>query len=282
MPTSIITTAKGKIAYRLHGQGKPILFIHGGHTSCKETIFHKGLDPDKYCSIIPSRPGYGNTPLTDANKTPKGTADLLIALLDALQLQKVVVAGISAGGLVALEIAAGYPDRVESLVLMSALTKKWFAPTDKLYTGGKKAFAPAVEPFTWWLYRLFFRLFPKAMTRVMFKSLSNYRPVEFTANELQEVKQMTFNMRSGKGFVNDLDQTIDPEILTGITCPTLILHSHYDKAVDISHPLHAKDKIKHARLLTFNNRWGHLIWIGKEYDQYLHAFKEFIAGNPNP
>lgn len=276
MTTLQIETAKGKIEYSLLGLGKPIFFIHGGHINCRETIFQKGLDAKVFCFITPSRPGYGQTPLTDQNKTPKGTADLLIALLDELKLHKVIVVGISAGGLTALEIAANYPDRVESLVLMSALTKKWFVETDKIYKGGKKLFAPKIEWFTWLLYRLFFKLFPKVMTRTMFKELSKYRPIEFTEDEFQELKQMTLKMRSGQGFDNDLDQTIDQEILTRVECPTLIFHSNYDNAVEISHPLNAKDKIKNSKLKTFNNRWGHLIWLGKDYNQYLIEFKEHI------
>ena len=72
-----LDTSKGKIEYTFLGNGKPTLIIVGGHANCKETIFHKGLDPNKFCFVTPSRPGYGLTPLTDQNKTPKGTSDLL-------------------------------------------------------------------------------------------------------------------------------------------------------------------------------------------------------------
>lgn len=276
MTTSQIETSKGKIEYNLVGNGKLILIAVGGHTNCKETIFHKGLDPNKFCFLTPSRPGYGSTPLTSQNKTPKGTSDLFAALLDELHIQKTIVVGISAGGLTALEIAANYPDRVESLILMSALTKKWFVKTDKIYKGAKRIFAPKIERYTWFFYRLFFRLFPKIMTKTIFKELSKYRPVEFTEDEFQELRQMTLIMRSYKGFDNDLDQTIDQETLKRIECPTLILHSENDNAVDISHPQNAKNKIKGSKLVTFNNRWGHLLWLGADYDPILDELKQQI------
>ena len=64
------------------------------------------------------------------------------------------------------------------------------------------------------------------------------------------------------GFYNDLDQTI----LQQIVCPTLILHSENGNQVPVSHALkNAKDKIKNAKLATFNNRWGHMLWFGNEY-----------------
>ena len=276
MTTSQTETSKGKIEYTLLGKGRPILIVVGGHTNCKETIFHKGLDPNKFCFITPSRPGYGLTPLTDQNKTPKGTSDLFVALLDELKIQKAIVVGVSAGGLTALEIAANYPDRVENLILMSALTKKWFDKRDKVYKGAKIIFAPRIERYTWFFYKLFFRLFPKAMTKTMFKELSKYRPIEFTEDEVQELKQMTLIMRSYNGFDNDLDQTIDQETLKRIKCPTLILHGKYDNAVDISHARNAGNNIKGSRLVTFNNHWGHLLWLGKGYEPVLNEIKRQI------
>jgi pimeloyl-ACP methyl ester carboxylesterase len=276
MTTSLIETSEGKVEYTSLGNGRPMLIIVGGHTNCKETIFHKGLDPDKFRFITPSRPGYGLTPLTEQNKTPKGTSDLFAALLDELNIQKAIVVGISAGGLTALEIAANYPDRVENLILMSALTKKWLVETDKVYKGAKRIFTPKIEPITWLFYRLFFRLCPNLMTRTMFKQLSTFRPVQFTKHEFQELKQMSLIMRSYKGFDNDLDQTIDQETLKTIECPTLILHSENDNSVDISHAQNAKDKIKDSKLVTFNNHWGHLLWLGTDYDPILKVLKQQI------
>jgi pimeloyl-ACP methyl ester carboxylesterase len=276
MITSIIETTKGKIEYSFRGEGKPIVIVHGGHIDCRETIFQKGLDANKFCFITPSRPGYGNTPLTDSNKTPKGSADLFIALLDELKFSKAIVIGVSAGGLTALEIAASYSNRVESLILMSALTKKWFAETDQVYKGAKKLFTPNIEGLTWRLYRLFFKLFPKLMTRTMFKALSKCRPVTFTEEEFNELKKITLKMRSAHGFNNDLDQTIDQDILSGITCPTLILHSENDNSIDMSHPLNATKKINNAKLVTFKNHWGHMLWIGKDYDPILSVVKRQI------
>ena len=83
-------------------------------------------------------------------------------------------------------------------------------------------------------------------------------------------------MRSYQGFNNDLDQDIDQDILKQIKCPTLILHSNFDNAVDISHAKNAKNKIKNSRLVTFNNHWGHLLWLGTEYQQILYELKQPI------
>jgi pimeloyl-ACP methyl ester carboxylesterase len=276
MTTLEIETSKGKVEYTILGNGRPVLIVVGGHTNCKESIFHKGLDTNKFCFITPSRPGYGLTPLTNQNKSPKGTSDLFISLLDELNIQKTIVIGISAGGLTALEIAANYPERVENLILMSALTKKWFVETDRVYRGAKWIFSPKIEATTWSFYRLFFKFFPNLMTKTMFRQLSTFRPVEFTGDESLELKQMTLIMRSYRGFDNDLDQNIDQKILNRIDCPTLILHSENDNQVDISHSQNAKENIRNSKLVTFNNHWGHLLWLGPDYDPILKELKQQI------
>ena len=269
MSISIVRTVVGEVEVRLVGVGKPILFVHGGHVDYRETVFQKGLDPQKFLFIAPSRPGYGSTLLSEINKSPKGTADLFVELLNELKISKVIVVGISAGGLTALEIAGRYTDRVERLILMSALTKEWFNKTDKIYKGAKIVFSPTIERFTWFLYRSFFRLFPKAMAKMMFTELSTYRPVEFTNDEVTELKRMTMSMRSGEGFSNDLDKTIDQEILDRIISPTLILHSKNDNSVSKSHAQNGGNKIRNSEIVYLDNRWGHLLWLGMQYSQVL-------------
>jgi len=124
MKIETIETDKGQIEYSTVSEGIPILFVHGGHSNCRETLFHKGFDTSKVKLITPSRPGYGNTPLA-GNFTPEKSADLIVTLLDYLKIDKVVLYAISAGGLTSITLAGKYPERVEKLILASALSKKW-------------------------------------------------------------------------------------------------------------------------------------------------------------
>lgn len=148
MKIDTVNTQKGPVEYSITGQGKPVLFLHGGHSNCLETLFLKGFDLKKYQLITPSRPGYGNTPLKDKT-TPRKTAGLVIALLDYLGIEKIVGYGISAGGLTAIEIAANFPERVEKLVLASAVSKKWLDKNGKVYVTAKKMFNPKTEKLVW-------------------------------------------------------------------------------------------------------------------------------------
>ena len=141
MKLEIINTDKGQIEYSIVGKGKPVLFLHGGHSNCKETLFHKGFDTNKFQLITPSRPGYGKTPLDD-KLTPRKTADLVVALLNYLKMDKIVLYAISAGGLTSIELASRYPERVDKLILASAVSKKWLDKNGQVYRTAKKLFNP--------------------------------------------------------------------------------------------------------------------------------------------
>lgn len=103
--TTIAQTEKGPIEYRVVGQGPAVLVLNGGHTNCNSPLGHQRFFGEHgYQLIIPSRPGYGNTP-SSTGRTAEAFADALIPLLDQLQLEQVIVLGISAGGRTALQFA---------------------------------------------------------------------------------------------------------------------------------------------------------------------------------
>lgn len=272
---TITETALGSIEYSIFGTGQPVLFLHGGHSNSQETLFQKGYDKGRFQLITPSRPGYGKTPLARF-KSPEESAELIIALLDFLKIEKAILVGISAGGLTAIALAANYPARTEKLILISAVTKKWLSESDDLYQRGKRMFSPNKEKRSWKLFRFFFKLFPKLMAKVLFKELSTKDKAIILPEEIAEIKEMTFKQSSGDGFENDLDQDIPDGTIEKINCPTLILHSENDKSVNIEMAQYASSKIDNAELKTYDNKWGHLLWIGEESKKPISDVMKFI------
>ncbi|MFS4467559.1 alpha/beta fold hydrolase [Maribacter sp. 2210JD10-5] len=271
----IKNTALGKIEYSIQGNGQPILFLHGGHSNCKEFLIHKGFDPKDFCLITPSRPGYGNTPLKD-NCTPKRAADLMIALLDELQLDRVVVYAVSAAGPTAIALAANYPERVLKLVLASAVTKKWLSKNELTYKMAQWLFHPNLQGMTWGMIRFFSRLMPNTIAKSFYQQFTKNKAHKISKDEVSELLATLRHYRSQKGFLCDIDHIIESVVLSEIKAPTLIIHSENDKSVSFDHALHAHRMIGNARLIKLNNEWGHLIWIGQDSRNSIKETIDFI------
>lgn len=73
-----------------------------------------------------------------------------------------------------------------------------------------------------------------------------------------------------------MDQNIDQKVIGEIICPTIILHSSKDIVVNIEHAKYAHTKIKKSILKVYDNRWGHLLWLGKESNITIEDTLEFI------
>jgi pimeloyl-ACP methyl ester carboxylesterase len=113
----IIDSEQGAIEFAESGDGPAVLLIHGAGGG-----FDQGLDlgrafvGDEYRVIAPSRFGYLGTPLF-ADSSPEAQADAHLRLLDALELDRVPVIGVSAGAPSAMQFCLRHPDRCSALVL---------------------------------------------------------------------------------------------------------------------------------------------------------------------
>jgi len=275
MNSEVINTKFGEIEYSSVGQGIPIIFVHGGHSNCNETLCHKGFDLNKYRLIIPSRPGYGKTPL-NKNKSPRQTAELIIELVKHLTLDRIIVYGISAGGLTAIELASNYPDFVCKLILASAISKKWLDEQGTTYKTAKRIFNPKVEKITWGAVNFFSDIFPDLIAKSFFPQFSKKTIYKLKKSDILELVSTMKHYNSKTGFLNDIDQNIDNEVITKIKCPTLIIHSEFDNSVPIEHAKYANKMIEYSEIQILQNEWGHLIWLGTDSKIAIEKIMKFI------
>ncbi|WP_444685346.1 alpha/beta fold hydrolase [Alkalicoccus luteus] len=265
------------VEYTQRGEGPLVLFLHGGHASCFETIGTEALLEEGFSIIAPSRPGYG---VTSPVRNLDAACTLYEGLLTHLGLERIHVLAASAGGPAGIRFAALYPEKAASLTLQSAVTKEWLTPADPAYKAAKVLFHPKRERFTWQLLQLISRRFPKLLFRQMFSSFSTLSYQEAASRiapgDAETFARMMASQRSGKGFMIDLEQSREAgtDTLAAITCPVLIMHSPFDASVPFAHAEHAAAMIPNARLEKLH-AWGHLIWLGKEAgttDRLLLAF----------
>ncbi len=126
----VAKTPQGSIAYRDLGQGEPILFVQGLLVDGRlwDGVAER-LRGDFRC-LVPDWPmGSHRTPMkADADLTPPGMAELVVAFMDALGLGRATIVGNDSGGAVAQMLAAAHPERVERLVLTNCDSFEHFPP----------------------------------------------------------------------------------------------------------------------------------------------------------
>ncbi len=269
------------LEYTVVGKGVNILVFHGGHSSCIEEFGYQTLLSSGYSVITPSRAGYGKTsPVQDLKKM----CGIYQALLDHLQIKKVHIIAVSAGGPTGVCFAAMFPDRVASLTLQSAVTKPWLKPQDKEYKLGRRIFKPSVEKKTWNMIALINNILPRTTFKLMLPSFSKLRFSEIRERldekSLEEFRKMNNRQRSYSGFLIDLEQsqTDYTNELRSIRAPTLIQHSKNDSVVPLTHVEQAQSCIPHAEANVLDS-WGHLIWIGQHARHFDERLLHFLSSN---
>jgi pimeloyl-ACP methyl ester carboxylesterase len=97
--------------------GCPILFLHGGGQTCRtwDVVCHE-LAPDYSCIALDLR-GHGDSEWSyESDYRIEAHAADTAALIDALDLPRLVIVGMSLGGMTGLHYALGHPDRVAGFV----------------------------------------------------------------------------------------------------------------------------------------------------------------------
>ena len=112
--------------YEVHGQGEPLLYIHGWNGNMSG--FKENLVPDlteNFQCISFDLPGFGQSQSIDL--TFDELAENLHAFLDHLKVKSVNVVGFCMGGTIALDYALRFQDRVKKLILVETYADfPWF------------------------------------------------------------------------------------------------------------------------------------------------------------
>lgn len=130
-----LRVGEATIAYLDHGEGTPVLLLHGcPFSSCVWQNVVPVLETDHRC-LAPDLLGLGDTETPpDADWSVRAQAEMVVGFLDALGLERVHVVGHDQGGAVAQLLAAHDPDRVDRLVLSNAEAyDNWPSPHERPY-----------------------------------------------------------------------------------------------------------------------------------------------------
>ena len=102
------------------GNGVPVVLLHAATGSSRVWEYQiPAFAKAGYRVIAYDRRGWGRTEVSSTE--PSTTSDDLLAILDALKLQKVHLIGTAAGGFTAFDFALSFPERLRSLVVANSI-----------------------------------------------------------------------------------------------------------------------------------------------------------------
>jgi pimeloyl-ACP methyl ester carboxylesterase len=237
----IAETKLGPVEYVTRGQGRPVLVVHGtpgGHDQAEAMAGF--LPTDEFQAIMPSRPGYLGTPL-ESRETIDQQADLHAALLEHLGVGPAAVLCWSGGGPSTYRLAVRHPQRVNAIVSLTAVSRRY--PTPKQGLDERLMFRTAPGN---WLLRMLARHAPKQMISATEGSEGDLTKEQLKAH-VDEVfadpvkrdfvlaldASVAQDRTRRSGFDNDMAQfdAIDDLELQRIAVPTLVVWGDADSDV---------------------------------------------------
>jgi pimeloyl-ACP methyl ester carboxylesterase len=140
------TTVRGTPAYyEVHGDGEPVLLLHGGFCSIEMMRPQLEALSADFAVYAPERPGHGRTPDVPGEIGYAGSLADTVAFMDAVGLADAHVVGFSDGAIIGLLLALQHPARIRSLVAISGnLDPSGFVESDS-NSGGETDAAPGPD-----------------------------------------------------------------------------------------------------------------------------------------
>jgi pimeloyl-ACP methyl ester carboxylesterase len=238
LKATVIPTVVGRVEAAVCGSGSAVVLVHGSPGSWRQLVpLAEDLAAD-HTVVLPSRPGYGLTPVT-AGRRPNEQALAVAALLDALAVERTVVVGVSGGGPSATAFAARHPERTAGLVLCCPLASDRFTVPTAMRIALLPGLGEVLSTVSRW-HRRRQLADPEARERMILK--------EFAPGELGSINDA---MRADverffrshldappglAGFRNDLAQARARVPIAGpVRAPTLVMHGDADTVVPVDH-----------------------------------------------
>ena len=114
-----------KMYYEIHGEGKPLVLIHGGGSTIESNYAQVlPLFARHYKVIAVELQAHGHTSDRDGPETFEQDADDVAALLKQLNISKANILGFSNGGSTTMQIAIRHPKLVNKIIVASGAYKR--------------------------------------------------------------------------------------------------------------------------------------------------------------
>jgi pimeloyl-ACP methyl ester carboxylesterase len=249
-----VSAADGaKLHVLQQGKGDAVLWLQGLNAPAAAWAVQLAHFAQTQRSIAPDGRGVGQSDAPPPPYTTRGMADDALRVLDALEVSRAHVVGLSLGGAVAQELALAHPDRVRSLALLStfacqpprsrALLQAWRALYPEAQRTPELRRAWELQAYSWLFTDQFWRGDSNVRAALKFAST---QPAQ-TAN----------------GFQGQCDAALSHDTrqrLPDLRLPTLVVHGAIDQLSPVANGHELSQLIPSAELVVLPDI-GHAVNI---------------------
>ncbi|QFT58310.1 Haloacetate dehalogenase H-1 [Sulfitobacter sp. THAF37] len=254
--------------YEIEGDGPPLVLLAGMLSDNAAWTPLIPLLRDRFTLIRPDNRTTGRTTPVNAPATMNDMVQDVVALMDHLGHPRFHVAGHSMGGLMTLEVAGLFPDRVASATVMASgrvRSPRTTAVFEALLAirrmpGGEEAWLRALYP---WIFRPEFFAQPGSVEAAL--EAAQAYPYAQTADA------MAHQLDAFKAF--------RPQArLSDIACPTLILYAAQDVLVPPALARPGFEGIADLREATVEDAGHSIVWDAPQ--SVVSHLDDFLSAHP--
>jgi 2-hydroxy-6-oxonona-2,4-dienedioate hydrolase len=283
----VIQSPQGPIEFAESGNGPAVLVVHGAGGGFDQGLdLGRGFLGNDYRLIAPSRFGYLGTPVP-ADASAEAQADAHARVLDALNIDRVPVIGVSAGGPSAMQFCLRHRDRCTALILVVPLA---YAPSESTREAPSPLLAAVLNAivasdFIFWTMMKVAR--PTLIKTIAGTPIDVYRnaPAEGRRNVEAVLETILPVSRRAAGIANDtlIATTLTRYPLENIGVPALVISAEDCLYGTCPPSIYTAGQIPGAKLVTFPTG-GHLL-VGHEDEvrsQITTLLKEVFENRKEP
>ena len=266
-----------KLNVLAEGSGFPILCLHGHPGAGRSlSVFTQHLSK-RFRTIAPDLRGYGNSQTQKDFLMLDHLTDLE-ALFDRYNISRCLVLGWSLGGILAIELALKFPERVSGLILVATSARPWgdhppISLQDNIYTG-IAAILNRLQPGWQWNIDTFgkrslFRHLVQTHTSATYEYLANEAMYAYLKTSGAATRALNVALQQGYNRLSDLDK---------IQCPCLVLTGEQDRHITAASSREMVRSLQNCESHCYPNTAHLLPW--EIPDQILADIDRWLANHP--